>query len=316
MKNKGLKIASLIGIGSIGAYASLSLVANEVFKKVFVVDDAYLDLDIDEFFKTEELKNKYLSQSDEHINWYKNSKKQNVNVKSYDGLILDGILFKTADNHQYMILVHGYNCDRYILLKQAYEFSKRGFNILLIDQRAYGKSEGEYTTFGFKEHLDLINWIEYISSIDEEARIGLYGVSMGAATVMLALGTKVNDKVRFAIEDSGYSNLRDEMSMMIQLEVKHGHKAILNSLNRTMINKLGYGLDDIRPVDALKENEIPICFVHAKNDPVVPYDMAKELYNANKGKKAFYPIDSDIHAYTCYNDEYFDDLMEFIDKYR
>lgn len=315
MKTSTKSIISLLGLGAITAHYSIKAIGDQVFKKVFEVDKNYLQMDLVDFMPTKELKVKYMEQIHSQMAWFKKVNERFLNIKSYDGLLLDGVLISSNDNHKYMILVHGYNSDRYILLKQAYEFYFRGFNILLIDNRAYGKSEGKYTSFGFKEHIDLIQWIDKLVSIDDKAIIGLYGVSMGGATVVMTIGTKVDEHVKFVIEDSGFTNLHDELKCMLKKELSFAPELILNQVDNKLKETLGFSFDDIRPVDALKENEIPICFVHGKGDTIVPYDMALELYEANKGRKAFYPIDTTAHAYACYEDEYFDDLMTFINKY-
>lgn len=316
MKKSTKGFLSLVGVGALAAHASLKAISYQMFKKIFEVDDAYLQKDVVDFLPGAELKEKYLNQIDEQVAWFKQMPKKRMQVKSYDGILLDGILIQKNQDHLYMILVHGFNTDRYILLKQAFEFAKRGFNVLMIDQRAYGASDGQYTTFGFKEHLDLIQWIDLIIAQDNEARIGLYGVSMGASTVMMSLGTKLKPNVCFAIEDSGFSELKPQLKLSLQKEIKQGTGLVLNYLENLMKKELGFGFDDVRPIEALKNNEIPICFIHSKDDSIVPYEMASELYAANRGMKAFYPVKSSNHAYACYEDDYFEDLMTFVDKYK
>ena len=64
---------------------------------------------------------------------------------------------------------------------------KRGRSALLVDQRSCGRSEGSVITFGINESRDLERWIDLvIKEIDPNAKIIITGVSMGAATVMMA----------------------------------------------------------------------------------------------------------------------------------
>ena len=315
MKKSTKTLIALAGIGAVGAHVSLETIARLSFNDLFIVDERYLQTDLFTILPTEDLQQKYLSQIDEQVDWYKDVPKENIKIKSYDGLNLDAALLKANDDHRYIILAHGFNTDRYILLKQAYEFFHRGFNVLLIDQRAYGKSEGKYTTFGFKEHLDLIQWIDYLVKADDEAKIGLYGVSMGAATVMMALGTKLDKHVVFAIEDSGYSDLKELFKVRIEKKFGIISPLAVAYLNRYVKATLGFDLSEVSPYKALENNDIPICIVHAKGDDVVPYSMAKELYHANHGKKVFYPLDTNVHAYACYEDDYFDNLETFYQRY-
>lgn len=70
----------------------------------------------------------------------------------------------------------------------AKQYYKAGFNILMPDLRGHGDSEGQYTTMGYYESVDVIDWIKEIIKKDPDALIVLHGISMGAATVMLTTG--------------------------------------------------------------------------------------------------------------------------------
>ena len=51
----------------------------------------------------------------------------------------------------------------------------------MIDQRAHGLSEGKTITFGIKERLDCLCWVEYlVERFGKETQILLTGISMGA----------------------------------------------------------------------------------------------------------------------------------------
>lgn len=95
-------------------------------------------------------------------------------------------------------------------------FIKEGYNVLSISQRAHNKSEGETISMGYYESDDLLDWIQYIVKRDPDCSIVLYGVSMGAATVMMTLGKDIPRNIKAAIEDCGYTSAWDEFAYQLK----------------------------------------------------------------------------------------------------
>lgn len=86
-----------------------------------------------------------------------------------------------------------------------------GFTVLAPSQRAQDLSEGRYVGMGWLERNDLLDWIRLIVDSDDQARILLFGGSMGATTVMMTTGTpELPRNVIAAIAESGYTSARME----------------------------------------------------------------------------------------------------------
>lgn len=303
---KGLIAASLLSSLSAGYYATGSYLFNRYAK----VDKSYADHDMSEMFPDSDTYHQYTAKLKENIAWFKAAKSNKVQIHSFDGLLLEGV--RVTDNNPdnpLMILLHGYNSDRYALLNQAHEFSAMGFNLLMIDQRSWGKSEGVYTTFGFKESLDLLSWITYLRSEKPDVDIALYGVSMGASTIMKTLGYVLPANVKLAIVDSGYTSLKDLIECQLKTNVLT--PAIAVKIKRV----LGFDIGEIDCKAALAKNEVPILFLHAKEDKTTPSSMASELYEANFGPKAIQFFDKGSHAINCFANGYYDVIADFITKY-
>ena len=96
------------------------------------------------------------------------------------------------------ILFHGYKGNGERDLSGGIERCfKIGRSAIIVDQRGAGESDGHTITFGIKEHLDAIKWAEYASNrFGSDAKIILTGLSMGAATVLMASGKKLPDNVK------------------------------------------------------------------------------------------------------------------------
>lgn len=245
--------------------------------------------------------------------WIRSSNVLRVNLTSFDGLKLTAYNIRNHETDKYIIMLHGIWSNKKIMYPCAYEFDQLGYNILLVDQRASGDSQGEYYTYGQKESLDLMQWIDYLRKKDPNCRIVLFGMSMGAATVMTAAANKLPENVRCIVEDCGYSSMREEIDHVVRRD--YGLKytgAILKILENKMKDKLQMSFDDASPKTCLDNNEVPILFIHGDKDDFVPFDMAKILYNHNKGTKKYYPVKDKGHCEACTDPNYYRNIDTFI----
>ena len=198
-----------------------------------------------------------------------------VTIMSHDGLTLSGRYYHTADGAPLDIGFHGYRSSPMTDFTGGSELSiNLGHNVLLVDQRAHGKSEGRTIAFGIQERQDCLSWIQYaIERFGEDTKILLYGVSMGGATVLMASGLELPDNVKGIIADCPYSSAMD-----IIMDVGKT-MPIPNKLIRPFV-KLGakiYGGFDIEETDAVeavKNAHIPILIIHGEADNFVPCEMS------------------------------------------
>ena len=131
-----------------------------------------------------------------------------ISITSYDGLPLYGKCYLASPEAPWLIMFHGYRSGAERDFSGGLPFGiESGFNVLLVDQRAHGKSGGRCLTFGIKERHDCLSWIEYVRSRTEDtAKIVLYGMSMGAATVLMSTALKLPQNVVGIVADCGYTS--------------------------------------------------------------------------------------------------------------
>lgn len=205
-----------------------------------------------------------------------------VTVQSHDGLTLSGRYYHIADGAPLDIGFHGYRSSCFVDFAGGCEMSFRmGHNLLLVDQRAHGKSEGHSICFGIKERLDVVSWLDYaLERFGPDTDILLYGVSMGAATVLMASGLPLPDNVRGIVADCPYS-----VPMDIILHVGKS-----NPLPQWLIKPfifigaVVFGGFDLRETDALravKDTRVPILILHGEADGFVPPEMSAAVQEAN-----------------------------------
>ena len=218
------------------------------------------------------------------INWIKAARSlphEDVEIKSFDGLTLRGRYYECNKEGITELLFHGYegNAERDLSGGIARCFSL-GRNALIIDQRGCGRSDGHIVSFGINERRDCLKWIEFAQKrFGSEVRLGITGISMGAATVIMASGETLPPNVKFVLADCGYSSAK-EILYKVLTEMKLPPK-----LSYPFI-KLGarlYGrfdLEETSPIEAVKNCKTPIIFVHGVSDDFVPLEMSEKMYNA------------------------------------
>ena len=148
--------------------------------------------------------------------WLEDTSKD-IQIESKDGLLLHGYeIAGQEENKKWTIVIHGYMSEGKQMIDSSKHFLDMGYNVLIVDLRGHGKSEGDYIGMGWHDRLDIIKWIEYLIKKQPNCEIVLYGVSMGAATVMMTTGEELPGNVKCAIEDCGYTSVWDEFAAQLK----------------------------------------------------------------------------------------------------
>lgn len=255
---------------------------------------------------------------DQAISEFEKETYEEVNVKSDDGLTLMGRYYHVKDDGPVEIMCHGYKgnairdfCGNYRIAKES------GRNVLLIDERCHRKSEGRTITFGINERRDVLCWVKYINERFGNPSIILTGVSMGAATVLMASGLELPENVKAVIADCPYdapSNIIKKVGATdMGLPVKLVYPLI--KMGGMLYGK--FNLEADSPVEAVKKSRIPILLIHGDDDRFVPYQMSVNIHAAATDKIHFHTISGSGHAinYVTAPEEYTKIVNEFTEKY-
>ena len=240
-----------------------------------------------------------------------------VSITSDDGLKLCGRYYHVKDNGPLEIQCHGYKgnairdfCGNWKIAQEA------GRNVLLIDERCHNDSEGHTITFGILERTDVQNWIKYANQRFGDIPIILSGVSMGAATVLMAAGMGLPENVKGIIADCPY----DAPANIIKT-VLSGDMGMPVNLVYPLIRMGGklygkFNLEEANPVDAVKEAQVPILLIHGDDDRFVPYQMSCNIYAAAPEKIEFHTIHGAGHAlnYVTAPEEYTKIVHSFTER--
>ena len=202
-------------------------------------------------------------------------------VTAYDGKRLRGRYFEYAKGAPIEILFHGYKGEaERDLSGGVYRCHSLGHNALIVDQRSAGHSDGRVISFGAKESRDVLPWVDYvIGNIDSEARIILTGISMGAATVMMATAFELPRNVIGVLADCGYTSTPEIIKKVIK---DMGLPPVLLYPFVRLGAILFGGFDPNRssPIKAMSGCRLPVIFFHGDGDSFVPADMSRRNFEA------------------------------------
>ncbi len=261
--------------------------------------------------------NIYNAHRDTILEWVKMIRtmpRRELTVTSHDGLTLVGYYFEYTPGAPIEILFHGYrgNAERDLSggIERCFAL---GRNALIVDQRAAGASGGKVTTFGILESRDCLCWVNrVIEEFGENTQIILAGVSMGAATVMIAAGEKLPPCVVQVLADCGYTSAREIIKKVIrEMHLPAGLLYPFVKLGARLFGR--FNLDEKSPIAAVSRAEVPIIFIHGDNDDFVPCEMSERLYEACASKKKLTLIKGAGHglAFPADKDSYIGALADF-----
>ncbi len=238
-------------------------------------------------------------------------------LTSFDGLNLHATWFPQGEQKKVVIGFHGYTGEGMkdcIGLAGGY-YLKQGYSMLLVDERAHGKSEGKYIGFGCLDRKDALKWIEWVvEECGEDVQILLHGTSMGGATVLMTSGLTLPPQVKGIISDCAFTSAKEVFTHVLKNMI-HLPAFPMMQISEVMNKKLaGYGLDECNAKEEVKKATVPILFIHGSADTFVPCEMCDEIYNACASPKQKLIIEGAAHAESYYKErgKYEEALNNFI----
>lgn len=254
---------------------------------------------------------------DKMIAWMKETRAmsyEKVSITSFDGLTLRGRYYECQKGAPVELLFHGYKSDsERDLCGGVQRCFALGRNVLLVDHRASGESDGSVISFGINERKDCLKWIDFvIGKFGKDVKIMLGGISMGAATVLMAGGEKLPKNVVCIVGDCGYSSAK-EIIMKTAKEMGFPPKLAYPfiKLGARVFGK--FDLEETSPIEAMKTCQTPVLIFHGDSDELVPMEMGERLYDACQAKKRLVIVKGAGHglAYPMDKDGYVSAIKEF-----
>jgi fermentation-respiration switch protein FrsA (DUF1100 family) len=219
---------------------------------------------------------------------------EDITLTTKDGLKISGwyILGRQPNG---IILVHGIDANRAVLLPQATILAEAGYHLVLIDLRAHGQSEGDQATYGYREALDVLAAVDYLAARPGIDRIGALGTSYGAAAVVRAAAT--DSRLQAVVIESSYSSLVDAVEDAFDdrsIFPKWPFAPLLVALTERRVGLQISQVDSTRDLPAISPR--PVLIIHSADDTLFPPRHAQKMYAAAKEPKELWIIEGLGHA--------------------
>lgn len=247
-------------------------------------------------------------------NWITNSNIEFKKIKSFDNLNLFAEVFFNNSSNKWVIILHGYGLSGEAMYSTGLKFYQQGFNVLIPNLRGHGSSSGNYIGMGWHDRIDLIYWINEVIKYNKDAHIVLYGVSMGASTVLMATGEVLPNNVKYAISDCAFTSAYD----IFKYQIKKFHNLpsfpILDIMGFICKIKNNYSIRQASALKQVKKSTTPTLFIHGNKDNFVPIKMMFSLYQNASCPKKMLIIENAGHATSeiIQTQKYWSEIFNFL----
>lgn len=213
-----------------------------------------------------------------------------------------------AKNKEYMHSVHiqnnglnlygeyyDFGCDRCVMilsgrtesLRYGYYFaipySEIGFNVLVVDPRAHGESDGRFNTIGFEESKDDIAWVKFLRDEYNMNTVIFHGICIGAAGGMYAITSEnCPDNVKGIVTEGMFANFGESMKNHL-IERKKPVKLVYPLINFWMKHYTGHTMD-IGPINVIHKLDKPLLMIQSREDKYSTPQYAQKLYDTCQTK--------------------------------
>ena len=222
--------------------------------------------------------------------------KQELSIE-HDGLSLYAERFIHEKPRGRILLFHGYRSmaeTDFACIMDIYH--QTGFELILIDQRAHGKSGGNWIGFGITERKDCLAWVDYLNKEFGAIPTYLCGISMGASTVLMATGQALPPNICGVVADCGFSSPKEIIAYIMRKKLRLPSSLLLPILSCFSKVFAGYFFGEYSVAEAMKANTLPILFIHGKADKFVPVEMTVQNYRACRSEKKLILVEGAGHG--------------------
>ncbi len=246
----------------------------------------------------------------------------NVSLTSDDGTPLVGrIMLVDPASPRWVLLAHGYAGRWHEMILYSRHWAAQGYNLLLIEQRAHGRSGGRWRGLGYLERRDIVGWTRWLTSAEgpatPQASIVLHGHSMGAASCCLASAEPdLPPQVSAVICDSPFASGWEACAHLLGDGGLPEHPTLELMRLFLLAQPDGYDMAKASVLDAVRRPGPPVLFVHGAQDSLVPVATAHRLYEAAARSKGLLVVPGAGHCQACLADpvDYYGEAFSFVER--
>lgn len=240
---------------------------------------------------------------------------ETVEITARDGEKLAGHFFENKNAERIIIAMHGWRSSWSKDFCAIYDFwHKENCSVLYAEQRGQGESGGEYMGFGMIERFDCADWVDFINEKTGGALpIYLAGISMGAATVLMASALEMPENVKGIIADCGFTSAYEIWKHVVKNNMHLSYTMFSAAADDLCKKRINMGAKEYSTLEALQNTTIPVLFIHGSDDSFVPVEMTYENYKACAAEKRLLIVPGAEHgmSYIVDKDAYENAVISF-----
>lgn len=220
---------------------------------------------------------------------------EDISVQSDDGYGLSSWYIPAEESAKAVIFVHGHGADRQEGMRWFKAVHEAGFNILALDLRNSGKNIPSFSSMGYYEKHDVKAAVDYLYQQKQMHSVGIFGVSMGAATSIMAMDK--DPRIAAGVFEAGWSNLTDLYTEIIAQYLGLPSFPLLPLTTWMLEWRTGIDMDQLNPEDMLGDiAPRPVFIIHCTGDKLVVFSHGERNYTAANEPKEFWQSSCQTHA--------------------
>ena len=203
----------------------------------------------------------------------------------------------------------------------SYYFSEpyrvSGFNVLAIDNRCHGLSDGKYNTLGLKEYKDILNWAKFLVEQEENEAIYMHGICIGSATAIHLLSRDdVPSYFKGVTCEGTYTTFKELFDNQLIKRNKPTFPHTMEVLGLVAL-RAGKSLKKNSPIKEIDKVKVPMLFLYSKQDSYAKPEKSLELFNKVTAPKRleWFPEGEHSHIRIHNTKEYDDAIIRFLKDY-
>lgn len=183
-------ILIVLGVLSVGGLVAMLIYTYPISKKVYAAQLVRTDSEKWGRVCSAPENEEQLEMWNKGVEWAKENRQYMSEVKiTNEGLNLYGEYYNFGSNKCVIVVPGRCECLMYSYFF-APPYQKAGFNVLVIDTRCHGKSDGKYNSIGVHESRDILAWSKYLHETLNNSEIYYHGICIGTASALFALTAK------------------------------------------------------------------------------------------------------------------------------
>ncbi len=194
-----------------------------------------------------------------------------------------------------IVLCHGHNACRNQVTSLLRPLHRAGYALLLFDHRGHGRTRGGMCTYGHHEHQDILRAVEWFQESGGVQEVGLFGISMGAASALLAAAATTS--VRAVVADSAFARLEEIVARRFLLVPPSLRTTLAERVRRRAEEMSGADVTSVSPEAVAGELRRPLLLIHGASDLLIPVAHAHRLHTAAGTSSELWVVPHTHHAW-------------------